>query len=90
MSKDLKSYTGEYVGVSKLDSKAALKLKEKIEEIVGKGDFDRWYEDALVSMIFTGDMVLDFTDVCDYEWTEVDDVNDLFKAQVIHQKGRLL
>lgn len=84
MSKDLKEYYGEYAGVTLLDKYGAERLCHEVEYMVEKGEYDQWYENALVRAIFIDDFKLKYIDICDYEWTEVDDVNDLVLAKKIH------
>lgn len=88
MSKDLKEYYGEYAGVTLLDRDGALKLKKEVEFMVDNGEYDQWYENALVRAIFAEDFKLRYIDICDYEWTEIDDVNDLVYAKRIHEGGK--
>jgi len=52
--------------------------------MVNKGYYDQWYENALVQMIFMHNFKLKYFDVCDYHWTEVDNVDDLLNAKQIH------
>ncbi|MBR2215361.1 MAG: phosphocholine cytidylyltransferase family protein [Selenomonadaceae bacterium] len=84
MSKELEEYYGEYAGVTLLDVNSALKLKDEIISMVDSGDYNQWYENALVRMIFSEDFKLGYVDICDYDWTEIDDVNDLLHAKKIH------
>lgn len=85
MSKQLKEYDGEYAGVVKLDQKAAEEFLRVVSEMLDNGQYDQWYEDALVQMIFTDNFVVNYIDICDYEWTEVDSVHDLVRAKKISQ-----
>lgn len=84
MSKDLVSYYGEYAGVTKLDAKSARLMKEEMESMIEEGYYDQWYENVLVQLIFKTDFQLYYKDITDYEWTEVDCVNDLIHAKNIH------
>ena len=84
MSKELTNYYGEYAGVTKLDHDSALKMREEMDEMIEEGFYDQWYENALVQMIFKNDFKLYYTDISNYEWTEVDSVNDLLLAKRIH------
>lgn len=88
MSKELKTYYGEYAGVTKLDRESALLLKDEIELMVEEGYYDQWYENALVQMIFKNNFELYYNDISSYEWTEVDEVNDLIVAKNIHLKEK--
>lgn len=84
MSKDLDNYYGEYAGVTKLDHDSALQMREEMDSMIEEGFYDQWYENALVQLIFKNDFKLYFTDISNYEWTEVDSVNDLLLAKRIH------
>ena len=84
MSKDLKEYYAEYAGITKLDSCSSKLLLDEVNSMVNKGYYDQWYENALVQMIFMHNFKLKYFDVCDYHWTEVDNVDDLLNAKQIH------
>lgn len=86
MSKDLSAYYGEYAGITKLDHSSALLMREEMESMVEEGYYDQWYENALVQLIFKNDFKLYYIDIKDYDWTEVDSVNDLLHAKNIHKK----
>lgn len=83
MSKELKRFSGEYVGVTGLCRSEAEKVLWKIEKMIDDELFNEWYETALVDMIFNDRFNLEAIDVCDYRWTEIDNVNDLIKAKEI-------
>lgn len=84
MSKNLNHYYGEYAGVTKCDARTASALKATMEEMMREEQFDAWYEDIVVRMIFRNNYSFYFQDLCNYEWTEVDSVDDLIKAKKIH------
>lgn len=88
MSKDLDSYYGEYAGLTKLDRASALEMRTELETMVEDGFYDQWYENALVQLIFKNDFKLYYIDIADYDWTEVDSVNDLLHAKQIHTKEK--
>ena len=88
MSKNLESYYGEYAGITKLERKSALLMKQEMESMVEEGFYNQWYEDTLVQLIFKEDFRLYYKDICDYEWTEVDCVSDLVHAKSIHMKEK--
>lgn len=88
MSKDLKTYYGEYAGITKLDSKTSKLMLEEIESMVQEGFYDQWYENALVQLIFKDNLELFYEDINNYEWTEVDEVSDLIRAKNIHLKDK--
>lgn len=86
MSKGLNEYYGEYAGVSKLDRNSARLLRDEIERMINQGQYELWYEEALVQLIFERNFSLFYDDVCDYDWTEIDSVNDLLLARKIHHQ----
>ena len=90
MSKELSSYYGEYAGITKLDRNAAMLMKNEMEIMVEEGSYNQWYEDVLVQLIFKNDFRLDYKDIADYDWTEVDCVSDLLHAKNIHMKEKAM
>lgn len=86
MSKALTKYAGEYAGVTKLDRYSTVQLAEQLGEMVEDGRYTMWYEDALVQMIFERNFELLSYDIAQYDWTEVDSVDDLMFARKIHQR----
>ena len=87
MSKDLKEYFGEYVGITKIAKKDINIFRNEICNMVNNGYYDQWYENALVQLIFNSNFDLKYIDVKDYQWTEIDYVDDLIKAKKIHRGG---
>lgn len=88
MSKELNDYFGEYAGITKLDKKSASLLREEISKLIDNGHFDQWYENALVQMILNSDFNLFYCDIADYEWHEIDTINDLLKARELCKKEK--
>lgn len=88
MSKELNKFSGEYVGITKLSKADSVKLRNKVENMVDNELFNEWYETALVDMIFTEDFKLKAIDVSKYNWTEIDNVNDLIKAKKIFSSDK--
>lgn len=86
MSKNLDRYHGEYAGITKLDYESSKLMLQEMENMIEDGCYDQWYEDVLVQLIFKDDFNLYYTDICDYDWTEVDCVSDLLHAKNIHMK----
>ena len=84
MSKNLQTCFGEYAGITKLDSYSAKLLLREINNMINKEHYDQWYENAMVQMIFTNNFELKYFDVASYNWTEVDNVDDLLNAKRIH------
>jgi choline kinase len=89
MSKELRTYSGEYAGITKLSKDAALQLRRKIEVMVEEEQIDEWYETALVNMILNDSFVLNCFDISQYQWVEVDTVDDLLAARKIYEIGKI-
>ncbi len=88
MSKELTACTGEYVGITKLLKDSAGKLRAKIEEMIKNDQIDEWYENALVSMVLDDDFVLNYHDISQFQWVEVDMVDDLVSARRIYEADK--
>lgn len=86
MSKNLTDYLGNYASIVKLDAVSSRFLLEQLNQMVNEEMYNLFYEDALVQMIFEKNFELYYKDIKDYVWTEVDNVDDLLKAKVIHQQ----
>ena len=84
MSKNLTEYAGNYASVTKLDAVSSRFLLEQLNQMVNEEMYDLFFEDALVQMIFQKNFELYYKDIKDYQWTEVDCVDDLLKAKRIH------
>ena len=88
MGKELNQYHGEYVGITKLDKQSAVLLRNEICSLIDCGCFNEWYENALVQMILNADFKLNCFDVSEYEWHEIDTINDLiFAKELIKKEG---
>lgn len=85
MSKGLNSYYGEFVGIVKADKKTSKMLRAEIDTMIHNEQYDQWYEDALIQLIFENDFALYYEDVSYYEWTEIDCVDDLLHARQIYR-----
>ena len=83
MSKNLTDYVGNYVGITKLDAVSARFLIEQVDLMVNDGIYNLFFEDALVQMVFDKNFELYYKEICDYQWTEIDSVDDLLKARQI-------
>jgi choline kinase len=86
MSKELKNYYGEYAGITKLDGSTAEILRKEVELMVNDRNYDQWYENALVQLIFKSNFKLGFIDISEYNWAEIDSVDDLIIAKEIISK----
>lgn len=85
MSKNLTDYLGNYASIVKLDAVSSRFLLEQLNMMVNEEMYNLFYEDALVQMIFQKNFELYYKDIKDYNWTEVDNVDDLLKAREIQQ-----
>ena len=81
MSKELNDYFGEYAGITKLNKNNAQILKTEVEEMVKDGFYNEWYENALVQTILNNRMTVKYLDIQEYNWAELDTINDLFIAR---------
>ena len=88
MSKNLDNYFGEYAGITKLEADSSEKVKKQVEKMVREGMYDQWYENALVQLIFDTDFELEYIDICNNKWTEVDCVDDMLLARRIQEKEK--
>lgn len=83
MSKNLTEYLGNYASITKLDAVSSRFLLEQLQQMVNEEMYNLFFEDALVQMIFDKSFELYYKDIKDYQWTEVDTVDDLIKAKSI-------
>ena len=88
MAKELESYSGEYVGVTKFTMEDVEVLLSEIDAMVFDDLYDQWYENALVQLSLTKRYSFKTKDVCDYDWSEIDSVSNLLKIRQIikHEK----
>lgn len=86
MSKNLTEFLGNYASITKLDAVSSRFLLEQLDLMVNEGVYNLFFEDALVQMIFDKNFELYYKDIKDYQWTEVDNVDDLLKARQIQTK----
>ena len=88
MSKNLTAFLGNYASVTKVDAVSARFVLEQIDQMVNAGMYDLFFEDSLVQMIFDKNFELYYKDIKDYQWTEIDDVDDLLKARQIQEESK--
>ena len=89
MSKNLTDYLGNYASIIKLDAVSSRFLLEQLNQMVNEEMYNLFYEDALVQMIFQKNFELYYKDIKDYNWTEVDNVDDLLRAREIQQESTI-
>lgn len=87
MSKNLTEFEGNYASITKLDAVSSRFLLEQLNQMVNEEMYNLFFEDALVQMIFQKNFELYYKDIKDYQWTEVDCVDDLLKARQIQTEG---
>jgi choline kinase len=87
MSKNLTEFMGNYASVIKLDAVSARFLLEQLNQMVNDEMYNLFFEDALVQMVFQKNFELYYMDIKEYEWTEVDCVDDLLKARQIQAES---
>jgi choline kinase len=88
MSKNLTDFVGNYVGITKLDAVSSRFLLEQLDMMVNEGIYNLFFEDALVQMVFDRNFELYYKDIKEYNWTEVDCVDDLLKARQIQEEDK--
>ena len=88
MSKSLTEFKGNYASVVKLDAVSSRFLLEQLVQMVNEEMYNLFFEDALVQMIFEKNFELYHKDIKNYQWTEVDNVDDLLKARQIQTEGK--
>lgn len=88
MSKNLTQFLGNYASITKLDAVSSRFLLEQLQQMVNEEMYNLFFEDALVQMIFDKNFELYYKDVKDYQWTEVDSVDDLIKAKEINANNK--
>lgn len=87
MSKNLTEFLGNYASVSKLDAVSSRFVLEQLNQMVNEGMYNLFFEDALVQMIFDKNFELYYKDIKEYQWTEVDSVDNLLKARQIQAES---
>ena len=87
MSKNLYNFFGEYIGITVLNKVGSSKLRQKVCQLVDHGMVNEWYETALVEMIYLDNFDLNYFDVVDYHWIEIDNINDLTSAKKMVKKS---
>lgn len=88
MSKNLTEFMGNYASVTKLDAVSCRFVLEQLNQMVNEGMYNLFFEDILVQMIFDKNFELYYRDIKDYQWTEVDNVDDLLKARQIQAENK--
>lgn len=87
MSKKLENFNAKYCCMTKLDPVSSRLLKQEVDSMIHSNMYDLYFEDALVQMIMFHDFQLFCEDVNGHVWSEVDEVDDLLRAQEIHRNS---
>lgn len=87
MGKKLEHYDGEWVGINMISRSDIDAFKDTLCRMIDNGRHDQWHADVLSQMIFEDDFRLGYKDVAEYEWTDIDTVDDLRLAKQIVQNG---
>ena len=72
---------GESIGIERVSSGASGKLFDALDERVGRGITNLYYEDVYSQMIERGELTAEAADVSGLRWTEVDTFEDLEAAR---------
>ena len=88
MIKNLTEFMGNYASVTKLDAVSSRFVLEQLDQMVNEGMYTLFFEDALVQMIFDKNFELYYKDIKNYQWTEIDDVDDLLNARQIQMDSK--
>ncbi len=75
LNEDLRS--GEYVGIAKVQPSFVRKLYEQLEYLVALGEYQKWWEDALYTLLDTE--CIHVEDVCGKFWSEIDVYEDYLR-----------
>lgn len=86
MSYKLESSNARYCCMTKLDAVSARLLKREIDSMVHNNMYDQFFEDSIVQMIMFHEFQLFAKDIAGKDWSEVDRVDDLLRAQQIHHQ----
>ncbi|PID04237.1 choline-phosphate cytidylyltransferase [Sporosarcina sp. P2] len=72
--KDLKEYSGEYVGIAKIKKIFLGKFVERLDELIKEQNHDFWWENVLYS--FIDEITIHVVDVSGLFWSEIDVIED--------------
>lgn len=89
MGKELDKYSGEYVGITKYPSSEVVFLLHEIEQMVHDDLYDQWYENALVQMSLNDVLKFKTIDVSEYDWSEIDSIDNLMKIREIIKREKV-
>ena len=76
--------------MTKLDVVSARLVKQSVDQMINNNMYGLFFEDALVQMIMFQDFQLQCVDIKDFEWSEIDCVDDLIHAQNIQKNSKIV
>ncbi|MDR1519040.1 MAG: NTP transferase domain-containing protein [Planctomycetota bacterium] len=85
MAKSFKAGYGEYAGVIQMSAETAVAVRQQTELMIEANDLNNWSEYALIQLILSQDMYVDFHDIAGHEWAELDTLNDLVTARRVQE-----
>jgi L-glutamine-phosphate cytidylyltransferase len=85
--KDITDFTGEYVGIAKIENTLLNKFVGRLESLIEKQQHSLWWENVLYS--FINEISINVKDVNGLFWSEIDFIED-YNRIVEHRKGKVL
>ncbi len=86
MGKELEGINGEYIGITKLAKEDLSVFKQEMDYIIRNQEFNMWYEDILIQLIYSKSFKLNYYDVAgQYFWSEIDNLNDLILTRQMEE-----
>jgi choline kinase len=79
---------GEYIGISRLSADVARKVFTELERLRDEGIFHEYYEYAYLRLMHRGEVAFGIVDVHDCPVTEIDNVDDLARAEALVADAR--
>lgn len=88
MGKELDRYSGEYVGITKYPAHEIQFVLDEVDMMVHDDLYDQWYENALVQMSLNSTLRFKTVDISDYDWSEIDSIDNLMKIREIIKREK--
>ncbi len=86
MGKELKTYSGEYVGITRIHRRDMGRVFDEMNHMVLNDMYDQWFESTLVRLILHRMMEIGGDDIAGCRWSEIDDIGNVFKVRAIIQE----
>jgi len=83
MGKELTEYDGEYAGITKIKRDDLDLIFSEVDDLVENELYDQWYENALVQIMLNQKMSFQAIDISEYQWSEIDSINNLLRIKNI-------